>query len=56
MSVSSNDDGSFEETNEQQIFSKYFKIIFTINYVLNFFYVIFNEKSFNKKFLLTGNI
>ena len=32
--------GLFEETNEQHIFSKVF----------------FNEKSFNEKFLFTGNI
>ena len=48
MSISSND--LFEETNEQHIFN------FTINYVLKFLYIIFNEKSFNEKFLLTGNI
>ena len=40
----------FEETNEQHIFN------FTINYVLKFLCIIFNEKSFNEKFLHTGNI
>ena len=35
--------GLFEETNEQHIF---FLDCFTINYVLNFLYIIFNEKSF----------
>ena len=39
--------GLFVETNEQQIFLKYF----TINYILNFIYLIFNEKSLNEKFL-----
>ena len=29
---------------------------FVINYVLNFVYEMFNEKSFNEKFLLTRNI
>ena len=29
---------------------------FTINYVSNFLYIIFNEKSLNEKFLLTRNI
>ena len=43
--------GLFEETNEQCIFSKVF-----YNYVLNFLYIIFNEKSFNEKFVLRGNI
>ena len=43
--------GLFEETNEQHIFSKVF-----YNYVLNFLYIILNEKSFTEKFLLTGNI
>ena len=44
----------FEEINEKLFLSslKYF----TINYILNFLYIIFGEKSFNKKFLLTGNI
>ena len=42
--------GLFEETNEQHIFSKVF-----YNYVLNFLYIIFNEKSFTEKFVLTGN-
>ena len=40
--------GLFEETNEQHIFLKYF----TINYVLNLLYIIFNEKSLNEQFLL----
>ena len=39
-------------TNEQWIFLKYF----TITYVLNYLYVMFNKKSFNEKFLLMGNI
>ena len=29
---------------------------FTVSYVLNFLYIIFNEKPFNEKFLLMGNI
>ena len=29
---------------------------FTINYVLNFLYIIFDEKPFNEKFLLMGNM
>ena len=33
----------------------FFLKYFTINYVLNFLYKIFNEKSFNEKFLLTIN-
>ena len=32
--------GLFEETNEQRIFLKYV----VINYILNFIYIIFNEK------------
>ena len=34
----------------------FFLKYFTINYVLNFLYIIFNEKSFAEKFLLTTNI
>ena len=34
----------------------FFLKYFIINYVLNFMYIIFNEKSFNEKFLLTTNI
>ena len=47
----------FEETNEQQNFSliNHFKSILQL-IVLNFLYIIFNEKSFNEKFLFTGNI
>ena len=44
--------GLFEETNEQHIFSKYF----IINYVLNFMYIMFDEKFVNEKFFLTKNI
>ena len=44
--------GLFEETNEQHNFRKYFMI----NYILNFIYIMFNEKSFNEKFLLMTNI
>ena len=44
--------GLFEKTNEQHIFSTYF----TIYYILNFLYIIFNEKSFNEKFHFDGNI
>ena len=43
--------GLFEETNEQHVFSKEF-----YNCVLNFMYIMFNERSFNEKFLLTRNI
>ena len=38
--------GLFEETNEQHIFYFFLKY-FAINYVLNFLYIIFNEKSLN---------
>ena len=34
----------------------FFLKYFTINYVLNFLYIILNEKSLNEKFLLTGNM
>ena len=44
--------GLSKEINEQRIFSKQF----TISYILNFLYILFNEKSFNEKFLLTGNV
>ena len=30
--------------------------LFGFNYVLNFLYIVFNEKSFNEKLLLTGNM
>ena len=53
MSVSSNNNGLFEETNEQSFF---FFNYFEISYILNFLYVMFNEKSFNGKFFLIGNI
>ena len=34
----------------------FFLKYFIINYDLNFMYIMFNEKSFNEKFLLTTNI
>ena len=34
----------------------FFLKYFTINYVLNFLYIIFLEKPLNEKFFLTGNI
>ena len=43
--------GLFEETNEQHYFFYTF-----YNYLLNFLNIIFNEKSFTEKVLLTGNI
>ena len=42
--------GLFEETNEQNIFSKVF-----YNYVLNFMNIMFNEKFFKEKFLFMRN-
>ena len=33
----------------------FFLKYFTINYVLNFMYIMFHEKSFNKKVLLMAN-
>ena len=42
-------DGLFEVTNEQQIFSKYFKSILQFLQILqDFLYIVFNEKSFNE--------
>ena len=35
--------------------SIFFLKYFTVSYVLNFRYIIFNEKSFNEKYL-TGNV
>ena len=41
--------GLFEVTNEQQIFSKYFKSILQFLQILqDFLYIVFNEKSFNE--------
>ena len=34
----------------------FFLKYFIINYILNFMYIMFNEKSFNEKFLLMRNI
>ena len=36
--------------------NKFFLKYFIINYILHFMYRIVNEKFFNEKFLLTGNI